>query len=208
MDHQDIKRRRDIVKKATIDGIECILGIEHQSTVDDQMVLRVGNYDFLTYMNQMKKGSKLNGVGTMTLYTGPDKWKKPRIKEMMSVPKRLDQFINDWKILVVDIKLLNERKISRRKLREIVMLIKAMYEGNYKALIQDIVVLKESLIIAAIFTHTKITEGNEVRMCVEMDRLFNRFKNEGRTKYFKRTVKSKTRKFIKKSRRIIIKYKH
>ena len=114
------------------------------------MVLRVGNYDFLTYMNQMKKGSKLNGVGTMTLYTGPDKWKKPR------------------------------------KLREIVMLTKAMYEGNYKALIQDIVVLKESLIIAAIFTHTKITEedlpeGDEVRMCVEMDRLFNRFKNEGRT---------------------------
>ena len=66
------------------------------------------------------------------------------------------------------------------------MLTKAMYEGNYKALIQDIVVLKESLIIAAIFTHTKITEedlpeGDEVRMCVEMDRLFNRFKNEGRT---------------------------
>lgn len=96
IDHQDIKRRRDIVKKATIDGVECILGIEHQSRVDDQMVLRVGNYDFLTYMNQMKKGSKLNGVGTMTLYTGSDKWKKPRrIKEMMSVPKRLDQFIND-----------------------------------------------------------------------------------------------------------------
>ena len=96
IDHQDIKRRRDIVKKATIDGVECIWGIEHQSRVDDQMVLRVGNYDFLTYMNQMKKGSKLNGVGTMTLYTGPDKWKKPRrIKEMMSVPKRLDQFIND-----------------------------------------------------------------------------------------------------------------
>ena len=67
IDHQDIKRRRDIVKKATIDGVECILGIEHQSRVDDQMVLRVGNYDFLTYMNQMKKGSKLNGVGTMTL---------------------------------------------------------------------------------------------------------------------------------------------
>ena len=60
------------------------------------------------------------------------------------------------------------------------MLTKAMYEGNYKALIQDIVVLKESLIIAAIFTHTKITEedlpeGDEVRMCVKMDRLFNRF---------------------------------
>ena len=70
----------------------------------------------------------------MTLYTGPDKWKKPRrIKEMMSVSKRLDQFINDWKILVVDIKLLNERKISCRKLREIVMLTKAMYEENYKA---------------------------------------------------------------------------
>ena len=61
------------------------------------------------------------------------------------------------------------------------MLTKAMYEGNYKALIQDIVVLKESLIIAAIFTHTKITEEDEVRMCVEMDRLFNRFKNEERT---------------------------
>ena len=143
-------------------------------------------------MNQMKKGSKLNGVGTMTLYTGPDKWKKPRrIKEMMSVPKRLDQFINDQKILVVDIKLLNERKISCRKPREIVMLTKVMYEGNYKALIQDIVVLKESLIIAAIFTHTKITEGNEVRMCVEMDRLFNRFKNEGKLNTLKEQLKVK-----------------
>ena len=46
--------------------------------------------------------------------------------------------------------------------------------------------MQRKSIIAAIFTHTKITEedlpkGDEVRMCVEMDRLFNRFKNEGRT---------------------------
>ena len=76
------------------------------------------------------------------------------------------------------------------------MLTKAMYEGNYKALIQDIVVLKESLIIAAIFTHTKITEedlpeGDEVRMCVEMDRLFNRFKNEGKLNTLKEQLKVK-----------------
>ena len=46
---EDKKRRRDIV-----DGVCCILSIEHQSTIDKNMVIRCGNYEMLEYLKQLK----------------------------------------------------------------------------------------------------------------------------------------------------------
>ena len=37
----------------------------------------------------------------------------------------------------------------------------------------------ESFKIAAIFTHTDIKEEDEINMCVAMDQLFQRMRNEG-----------------------------
>ena len=64
--------------------------------------------------------------------------------------------------------------------------IQEMYKGNYEGLHRRIKMNRDNFIYAAIITGSldlirDLPEGDEVRMCVEMDRLFNRFKNEGRT---------------------------
>ena len=44
---EDKKRRRDIVVKTDVNGIYCLLSIEHQSTIDKNMVVRCGNYEMM-----------------------------------------------------------------------------------------------------------------------------------------------------------------
>ena len=44
---EDKKRRRDIIVKTDVNGIYCLFGLEHQSTIDVEMVIRCGNYEGL-----------------------------------------------------------------------------------------------------------------------------------------------------------------
>ena len=52
---EDKKRRRDIVVKTDVNGIYCLFGIEHQSTIDVEMVIRCGNYEGLHRRIKMNK---------------------------------------------------------------------------------------------------------------------------------------------------------
>ena len=51
---EDKKRRRDIVVKTDVDGVCCLFSIEHQSTIDKNMVIRYGNYEMTEYLKQLK----------------------------------------------------------------------------------------------------------------------------------------------------------
>ena len=55
---EDKKRRRDIVVKTDVNGIYCLFGIEHQSTIDVEMVIRCGIYEMLEYLKQLKNKRK------------------------------------------------------------------------------------------------------------------------------------------------------
>ena len=50
----EAKRYRDIVRKANINGTYMIIGVEHQSSVDKEMIYRILNYDALLYKNQVE----------------------------------------------------------------------------------------------------------------------------------------------------------
>lgn len=54
MDYPSIERRRDIVVKTDVDGVCCLFSIEHQSTIDKNMVIRYGNYEMTEYLKQLK----------------------------------------------------------------------------------------------------------------------------------------------------------
>ena len=59
---EDKKRRRDIVVKTDVDGVYgvcCIFSIEHQSTIDQEMVIRCGIYEMTEYLKQIKNGMPL-----------------------------------------------------------------------------------------------------------------------------------------------------
>ena len=137
----EIKRYRDVVRKASIHGDYVIIGVEHQSTFDKNMIFRILNYDATTY-------------------------------------------INDWRLPVIDLKIMDARKLTNRRLKDVVEISQSMFAGSYEGLRENRKIETESFMMAATFTRTNIRredlpEGDEINMCKAMDQLFQRFENQG-----------------------------
>ena len=96
---EDKKRRRDIVVKSDINGIYCLLGIEHQSSIDETMVIRCGIYEMLEYLKQAenKEYKRLVPQIIVVLYTGPKKQNGPvKLSDYFEIPEELKKYFNDW----------------------------------------------------------------------------------------------------------------
>ena len=71
------------------------------------------------------------------------------------------------------------RILKSQRLKEVVEISQSMLKGDYEGLRKNRMICAESFKMAAIFTHTDIKEEDEINMCVAMDQLFQRMKNEG-----------------------------
>ena len=49
-----------------------IIGVEHQSTFDKNMIFRILNYDATTYINQVESKKEVYPVGNFVFYTGDE----------------------------------------------------------------------------------------------------------------------------------------
>ena len=177
-DPTEIKRYRDVIRKAGIHGDYVIIGVEHQSTFDKNMIFRILNYDATTYINQVESKKEVYPVGSFVFYTGDEEWKLPEtLKETLkSIPSEMEPYINDWRLSVIDLKTMDARKLMNRRLRDVVEISQSMFVGSYDG-------LRENRKIAT-FTRTNIRredlpEGDEINMCKAMDQLFQRFENQG-----------------------------
>jgi len=185
---EDKKRRRDIVVKSDINGIYCILGIEHQSSIDETMVIRCGIYEMLEYLKQAenKEYKRLVPQIIVVLYTGPKKWNGPvKLSDYFEIPEELKKYFNDWKIILVDVKEMDTSKIKDEQTRYFIEAIQAMYKGDYIKLHQKRKMNTNNLIYAAIITGSldmikDIVEGDEIDMCEGMERMAEGFRSEGR----------------------------
>ena len=185
-DPTEIKRYRDVVRKAGIHGNYVIIGVEHQSTFDKNMIFRILNYDATTYINQVESKKEVYPVGSFVFYTGDEEWNLPEtLKETLkSIPSEMEPYINDWRLPVVDLKTMDARKLTNRRLRDVVEISQSMFAGSYEGLRENRKIETESSMMAATFTHTNIRredlpEGDEINMCKAMDQLFQRFENQG-----------------------------
>ena len=185
----EIKRYRDVVRKAGSHGDYVIIGVEHQSTFDKNMIFRILNYDATTYINQVESKKEVYPIGSFVFYTGDEEWKLPEtLKETLkSIPSEMEPNINDWRLPVVDLKTMDARKLMNRRLRNVVEISQSMFAGNYDDLRNNRKIETENFMMAATFTRTKIKredlpEGDEMNMCEAMDRLFQRFENQGMEK--------------------------
>ena len=186
---EDKKRRRDIVVKSDINGIYCLLGIEHQSSIDETMVIRCGIYEMLEYLKQAenKECKRLVPQIIVVLYTGPKKWNGPlKLSDYFEIPEELKKYFNDWKIILVDVKEMDTSKIKDEQTRYFIEAIQAMYKGDYIKLHQKRKMNTNNLIYAAIITGSldmikDIVEGDEMDMCEGMERMAEGFRSEGRT---------------------------
>ena len=122
-------------------------------------------------------------------YTGDKEWKSPEtLKETLkNIPPEMEPYINDWRLPVVELKTMDARKLTNQRLKEVVEISQSMFAGNYDDLRNNRKIEIENFIMAATFTRTKIKredlpEGDEINMCEAMDRLFQRFENQGMEK--------------------------
>ena len=183
---EDKKRRRDIIVRGDIHGIYCLFGIEHQSTIDQEMVIRCGNYEMMEYLKQVKKGEKVIPQVMIVFYTGDKEWNAPlRLSDYFEIPEELKEYVNDWKIKVVDVKEIDTSKIKDEQTRYFIEAIQEMYKGNYEGLHRKIKMKRDNLIYAAIITRSldlikDLPEGDEIDMCEGMERMAEGFRSEGR----------------------------
>ena len=194
----EIKRYRDVVRKACIHGDYVIIGVEHQSIFDKNMIFRILNYDATTYINQVESKKEVYPVGSFVFYTGDEEWKLPEtLKETLkSIPSEMEPNINDWRLPVVDLKTMDARKLMNRRLRDVVEISQSMFVGSYDGLRENRKIETESFMMAGTFTHTNIRredlpEGNEINMCKAMDQLFQRMRDEGKLNTLKELLKVK-----------------
>ena len=197
-DPTEIKRYRDVIRKAGIHGDYVIIGVEHQSTFDEKMIFRILNYDATIYINQVESKQEVYPVGSFVFYTGDEEWKLPEtLKETLkSIPSEMEPNINDWRLPVVDLKTMDARKLMNRRLRDVVEISQSMFVGSYDGLRENRKIETESFMMAATFTCTNIRredlpEGNEINMCKAMDQLFQRMRDEGKLNTLKEQLKVK-----------------
>ena len=183
---EDKKRRRDIIVRGDIHGVYCLFGIEHQSTIDKEMVIRCGMYEMVEYLKQIKKGEKVIPQVMIVFYTGDKKWSAPvKLSDYFDIPEELKEYVNDWKIKVVDVKEIDTSKIKDEQTRYFIEAIQEMYKGNYEGLHRKIKMNRDNFIYAAIITGSldlirDLPEGDEIDMCEGMERMAEGFRNEGR----------------------------
>ena len=181
----ETKRYRDIVRKASINGDYMIIGVEHQSTLDKNMIIRILNYDAQLYINQVESGKEVRPVGSFVFYTGDKEWTYPKsLKESLKVPPEMEDYINDWKLPVLELQKMDPQILKSKRLKEVVEISQIMLKGDYEKLRTNRMISVENYKMAAILTHTDIKEedlpeGDEINMCKAMDQLFQRFENQG-----------------------------
>ena len=197
-DPTEIKRYRDVVRKAGIHGEYVIIGVEHKSTFDEKIIFRILNYDATTYINQVESKKEVYPVGSFVFYTGDEEWNLPEtLKETLkNIPSEMEPNINDWRLPVVDLKTMDARKLMNRRLRNVVEISQSMFVGSYDGLRENRKIETESFMMAATFTCTNIRredllEGNEINMCKAMDQLFQRMRDEGKLNTLKELLKVK-----------------
>ena len=76
------------------------------------------------------------------------------------------------------------RILKSQRLKEVVEISQSMLKGDYEGLRKNRMICSENFKMAAIFTHTDIKEedllgGDEINMCIAMNQLFQRMRNEG-----------------------------
>ena len=148
------------------------------------MVIRCGIYEMLEYLKQLKN-KRLIPQFMVVFYTGSRKWEGPlKLSDYLEIPKELKPYFNDWKIYLVDVKDIDTSKIKDAQTRYFIEAIQNMYKGNYDKLHRRVKMNRNNFIYAAIITGSldlikDLPEGDEINMCEAMDRLFQRFENQG-----------------------------
>ena len=186
---------RDVAKLWEKKGvIFSFIGIENQTSLDRDMILRVISYDGATYKNQIGN-EHIYPVFTIVIYWGKNEWKVPTtLKERIECPTEIIDVVSDYKFKLIDMARLSDEEID--KFRDDFKFIAGILskKRNYRPHDLDIKHPEEVLDLLDAVLHDdrfkKIkseiirikTEGREVDMCEFLDELEKRGMEKGMEK--------------------------
>ena len=107
---------RDIAKRwVKGETTLCFLGAENQNEIDPDMLFRNIGYDGVTYREELNRGKEQYPVITFVLYYGDKPWNKPLslYERLGNIPKELKRYVNDYRMILIDIKRLDKKTIQR-----------------------------------------------------------------------------------------------
>ena len=183
---------RDVAKLWEKKGvIFSFIGIENQTSLDRDMILRVISYDGATYKNQIGN-EHIYPVFTIVIYWGKNEWKVPTtLKERIECPTEIIDVVSDYKFKLIDMARLSDEEIDKfrddfkfiagilskkrdyrphnvdvKHPEEVLDLLDAVLgDDRFKQMKREIVRIK--------------TEGREVDMCEFLDELEKRGMEKG-----------------------------
>ena len=95
-----------------------MFGIENQIKVDKKMPFRIISYDGAAYRGQLLgKNKNIVPVVTFVLYFGTEeRWNRHlSIKECLDIPKDLEEYVNDYRIHVIEVAWLTDEQLKQFK---------------------------------------------------------------------------------------------
>lgn len=188
------EEERDVAKYWKKEHVAiAIYGIENQVKIDKNMPFRMIGYDGVSYRSQLlDKRKSIVPVVSLVLYFGIERrWNEYKtIKECITIPEGLDEYVNDYKVHVIEVAWLTDEQLAmfksdfgivanffvqKRKNKD--------YIPNDEREIAHIdAVLKLLTVMSGDRKYERIlyNKKNEVKtMCEVADRLFNQGKEEG-----------------------------
>ena len=187
-------------------------GIENQSKVDKNMPFRIIAYDGASYRTQLlAKRKRIAPVVSLVLYFGTEaRWEDYKsIKELMSFPKELDGYVNDYKINVIEVAWLTEEQlrmfksdfgivanffVQRRKNKEYIPNDKREFQHVDEVLKLLSVMTGDNSYEEILYNKAENKKERVKSMCEVADRLKKLGKNEGINKERARQIKIKLEK--------------
>ena len=188
------EEERDVAKYWKKENVAISMyGIENQIKIDKNMPVRMIGYDGASYRGQLlDKRKSVVPVVSFVLYFGTEeRWSRYRtIKECIEIPKNLDDYINDYKIHVIEVAWLTDEQLAMFKSDFGIVANFFVQKRKNKDYIPDDAreiehidaVLKLLAVMSGDQKYERILyhKKDEVKtMCEVADRLFNQGKKEG-----------------------------
>lgn len=183
---------RDVAKLWEKKGvIFSFIGIENQTSLDRDMILRVISYDGATYKNQIGN-EHIYPVFTIVIYWGKNEWKAPTtLKERIECSEEILDIVSDYKFKLIDMARLSDEEID--KFRDDFKFIAGILskKRDYRPRNVDVKHPEEVLdLLDAVLGDDRFkqmkreivrikTEGREVDMCEFLDELEKRGMEKG-----------------------------
>lgn len=87
------------------------------------------------------------------------------------IPKEIERYINDWKLIFIDIREIDTKLIKDKEIRDMIESVKEIYSMKKGEKVEGIEISKEATMTAGAITESKwlIEEAMKVDMCKAME---------------------------------------